>query len=233
MKKDSISKKIIKELLIKDISKYILNIELDEIVFLENEYQRVESRRADIVVKVQDKYILHLELQSSYDSKMAYRMLRYYLDIKEFTNLPIKQYLINLSSKNIANSLDEDEIRYRFEKINIKDLDCETFLKTNSPDAIVLAILCDFKDKRPIEVTKNIWKFLDKLAYRLFDENWMIDDHYGGELKDNDYFGFEKDGVYLMIVMAKERAHIIIIGLPDNKEVKEFLFENYSFEPAE
>ena len=61
----------------------------------------------------------------------------------------------------------------------------------------------------------------------------MIDDHYRGELKDNDYFGFEKDGVYLIIVMTKERAHIIILGLPNNKEVKEFLFENYSFEPAE
>lgn len=84
-----------------------------------------------------------------------------------------------------------------------------------------------------IEVTKNIWKFLDKLAYRLFDENWMIDDHYGGELKDNDYFSFEKDGVYLMIVMTKERANIIILGLPNNKEVKEFLLEDYSFEPAE
>ena len=82
-----------------------------------------------------------------------------------------------------------------------------------------------------IEVTKNIWKFLDKLTYRLFDENWMIDDHYRGEFKDNDYFSFEKDGVYLIIVMTKERAHIIIVGLPNNKEVKEFLFENYSFEP--
>jgi len=49
----------------------------------------------------------------------------------------------------------------------------------------------------------------------------------------NDYFSFEKDGVYLIIVMTKERAHIIILGLPNNKEVKEFLFENYSFEPAE
>ena len=84
-----------------------------------------------------------------------------------------------------------------------------------------------------IEVTKGIWKTLDELANRLYDENWMIDDHYRGELKDNDYFSFEKDGVCLMIVMTKERAHIIILGLPNNKEVREFLFENYSFEPAE
>ncbi len=93
------------------------------------------------------------------------------------------------------------------------------------------------KDKKSefyaqIEVTENIWKFLDKLAYRLFDENWMIDDHYRGELKNNDYFSFEKDGIHLIIVMTEKQAHIIVLGLPDNKEVKEFLFENYSFEVA-
>ena len=87
-----------------------------------------------------------------------------------------------------------------------------------------------------IEVTKNIWKFLDKLAYKLYNENWMIDDHYQtlwDKKNINDYFSFEKDGVYLIIIMTETRANIIIIGLPENKEVRKFLFENYSFEPAE
>ena len=90
MKKDTISKKLIKTLLVKDISKYILGIELDEFEFLDKEFERIESRRADIVLNVKNEYILHIELQSSYDAKMAYRMLRYYLDIREITNLPIK-----------------------------------------------------------------------------------------------------------------------------------------------
>ena len=84
-----------------------------------------------------------------------------------------------------------------------------------------------------IEVTKNIWKFLDKLAYKLYTKNWMIDEHYRGELKCNDYFSFEENGIHLMIVMLKERAHIIILGSPNNKNVKEFIFENYSFEPVD
>lgn len=87
-----------------------------------------------------------------------------------------------------------------------------------------------------IEVTKNIWKFLGELAYRLYDENYMIDDHYQ-ILKDkkefNDYFSFEKDGVYLIIVMTEKRAHVIVMGLPNNKEVKKFLFEHYSLELSE
>ena len=44
-----------------------------------------------------------------------------------------------------------------------------------------------------IEVTKDIWKFLGDLAYRLYDENWMIDDRYQtlwDKKNINDYFSF-------------------------------------------
>jgi predicted transposase YdaD len=163
MKKDTISKELIKRLIVKDISKYILGIELEEFEFIDKEFERIESRRADIVLNVKDEYILHIELQSSYDSKMAYRMLRYYLDIREITKLPIKQYLINLSNQNMKNYIKESKIEYSFEYINIKELDCNYFLNTDSPDAIVLAILCDFKDKKPIEISKNILLKLHQL----------------------------------------------------------------------
>jgi predicted transposase YdaD len=156
MRKDTISKELIKKLIIKDISKYILGIELDEFEFLDKEFERIESRRADIVLNVKNEYILHIELQSSYDSKMSFRMLRYWLDINEITKLPIKQYLINLSNTSMRNYLKKDSVDYSFEVVNIKEIDCNYFLNTNSPDAIVLAILCDFKGKKPIEVSKNI-----------------------------------------------------------------------------
>ncbi|MDP3733616.1 MAG: hypothetical protein Q8R37_00130 [Nanoarchaeota archaeon] len=81
-----------------------------------------------------------------------------------------------------------------------------------------------------IEITKNIWKFLDTLADTLFNENWMIDDHYRGKLKNNDFFSYKKDKIYLMIIITEKRANIIILGLPDSKKVKEFLCKNYSFE---
>ncbi len=81
-----------------------------------------------------------------------------------------------------------------------------------------------------IEISKDIWKTLDELANRLYGENWMIDDHYRGEIKDNDYFGFTKGGIYLGIVMTKNRAHIIILGSANlQKEIKDFIFKSYSF----
>ena len=172
MKKDTITKELIKKIIIKDISKYILGITLDDIEFLNEEYQRVESRRADIVVKVQNEYILHLELQSSYDSKMAYRMCRYWLDIREVTNLPIKQYLINFSNKNMKNYI--EEFGYNFNIVNIKDIDCEILFNTDSPDAVVLSILCDFRDKNPIDFTTNVVVKLKKLLQNEEFEKYML-----------------------------------------------------------
>jgi predicted transposase/invertase (TIGR01784 family) len=167
VQKDIISKQIIKKLLIKDIAKYILNKNIGEdFIFLDKEFERIESRRADIVVKVNSSYILHLEIQSSYDNKMAYRMLRYFLDIREITPLPIEQYLINLSLNNIPSSI--KEFKYSYKTINIKELDCNYFLNQNTPEAIVIAILCDFKGKEPSFI---INKILTKLKSLSKDEN--------------------------------------------------------------
>jgi len=80
-----------------------------------------------------------------------------------------------------------------------------------------------------IESTPSFWKFIDKIAYLIYDENDMIDDHYRGEFKDNDYFSFKKNGVIMLIIMTKKRIHVSIFGYSNNKEIKEVLFKEYSF----
>jgi len=45
MSKDIVSKEIVKKLVI-DIAKYILNIEINDLEFIDKELQRVEDRRA-------------------------------------------------------------------------------------------------------------------------------------------------------------------------------------------
>jgi len=83
MKKDIISKEAVKTLVI-DIAKFILKLEIDSLEFLDKEFQRVEDRRADVVACVDDKYILHIEIQNNNDKNMPARMLRYLLDIKAY-----------------------------------------------------------------------------------------------------------------------------------------------------
>ena len=163
-KKDIISKEITKTI-IKDISTYILKLDIKEIEYIDKESQRIENREADILAKVNNEYILHLEIQSSYDSFMPYRMLRYFTDIKlnkDFHKYPVKQYLINLSNKNMKNYI--DEFNYKFDIIDLKSLDCNYFMNLDTPDGVVLAILCDFKNQNENFVIENIIKKLHSLV---------------------------------------------------------------------
>lgn len=80
-----------------------------------------------------------------------------------------------------------------------------------------------------IETTEKIWAFLNDLSFLLFDDNSMIAEHYQSGIMDNDYFSFNKNGVYLIIVMTNSRAHLSIIGLQDNQEIKDYVFKHYSF----
>jgi len=57
MKKDIISKELIKKIIV-EIAKYFLKLDIKdkEIKFLDKEFKRVEKREADIVVKVKDEF---------------------------------------------------------------------------------------------------------------------------------------------------------------------------------
>jgi len=164
LKKDIISKDIIKKLLV-DISKYFLKLDLSNksITFLDKELSRIEKREADIVANINDEYILHLEIQNNFDFLMPYRMLRYYTDIafalkKNKKNLPIKQYLIYIGKEEVKFklNLNKDLLQYSYNFIDLKQIDCNLLLNENKPEALILAILCDFKDKSPKDIVSFI-----------------------------------------------------------------------------
>jgi len=172
--KDQVSKEVVETLII-DIAKYILGIEIKKFEFLDKESQRIESRRADVVVKVNDEFILHMEIQNANDKSMPIRMLRYLGDImlknlKNKIDLPIKQYLIYIGKPKLSmkDGITKDGLNYKYNLIDIRKINCETLLKIDNPDALVLAILCDFKDKNKQEVVNTILLKLQEISK---DEN--------------------------------------------------------------
>ena len=160
-KKDIISKEVINTLII-DIAKYIIGIEIKNLTLIDKEFQRVEDRRADVVANVDDEFILHIEIQNQNDKNMPLRMLRYYTDIKYISKLSIKQYLIYIGKEKLSmkDSISDFDINYKYNIIDMKNIDCEEFIKIDTPDSLVLAILCDFKDKKEQEVINYIIKRL-------------------------------------------------------------------------
>jgi len=163
MKKDVVSKEILKDIVI-DVAKYILKLEIKDVEFIDSEKLRVESRRADIVAKIDNNYILHLEIQNNNDYSMPYRMARYYLDIKKDNKLPIKQFVIYIGKEKLymKSNINEENMNYSYNLIDIRNIDCEFLLKEDTPDALVLAVLCDFKDKNPKDVVKYI---IERLSF--------------------------------------------------------------------
>jgi len=169
MKKDITTKDTIKTIT-EDIAKYILELEVSDIEFVDKELQRIEKREADIVAlcKVNGiKAILHLEIQNDNDKSMDKRMLRYYTDIKmRFDSLPIYQYLVYIGKPKLSmqDTIVEECLTFRYNIIDMHSIDCEKFLTMDNPDALVLSILCDFKERDELDVLTYILKRLEELT---------------------------------------------------------------------
>jgi len=159
--KDITSKYILKHIVL-DVAQYLLDMKLDNAEFLETQTQRVEERRADLVVKAVQKdkeFILHIEIQNDNQSHMAVRMLRYYTDIAlSWPGYDVVQYLIYIGKKplSMASGIDRKNHLYQYHTIDMHHIDCSIFLEQNHPEAIVLAILCDFKNKDRRQVIREI-----------------------------------------------------------------------------
>ena len=160
--KDVVSKSIIKRL-VKDIALHLLDQVVEVVDILNTEQQRIEERRADLVARVRnavgDDFILHIEIQNDNHTQMALRMLRYYVDIQAvYPHDLIQQYVIYIGKNNLTmqDHIQHPDWRYQYHLLDIKHFDCELFLQQDSPDAWVLAVLCDFQGKSSREVVHCI-----------------------------------------------------------------------------
>ncbi|RLA73117.1 MAG: hypothetical protein DRG78_22960 [Epsilonproteobacteria bacterium] len=169
MKKDIITKEAITAIT-EDIAFYLLDLTITNIEFVDKELKRVEKREADIVAKCQMdgvEQILHLEIQNSNDKTMPRRMLRYYNDIKmEFEHLEVSQYIIYIGKAKLSMSdgVVDTKLNYSYIIIDMHTIDCKELIALDTPDALVLSILCDFKGKDELEILLHITKRLSELT---------------------------------------------------------------------
>lgn len=170
--KDIISKRILKHL-VRDFAVHLFGLPVTEVELLDTEQQRVEGRRADLVAKVTlpdgEACLLHIEIQNGNDKLMHGRMLRYLSDIiLAHPGLPVRQYLVYIGRERLtmADGFDMPDFSYRYRIIDLHAVDCEDFLRRDSPDAWVLAVLCDFGTRLPREVIHTI---LIRLKQRFSD----------------------------------------------------------------
>jgi len=184
MKKDITTKEAITAIT-QDIAHHLLDLEVTNIEFVDKELKRIEKREADIVAKCDIdgvEQILHLEIQNNNDNTMAKRMLRYYSDIKSrFDSLEIKQYIIYIGKAKLSMSdrIVDKNLNYHYTIIDMHTIDCDELIRLDTPDALVLSILCDFKGRDELEVLLHITKRLTELTkddeYRLSKYMLMLE----------------------------------------------------------
>lgn len=166
MKKDIITKEILKNIA-KELSKHILKIPIsEEIELIDKEFTRIEKRDADILFK-SDKRIVHIEVQNNNHPSMHKRMLRYYSDIFfEYENYRIDQYMIYIGQAEcrMTSAIKRDKIDYAYGIIDMRTIPCEELLQSSDPSAVALAILCDFERHDKQLMVNTILKKLKKLS---------------------------------------------------------------------
>ena len=150
--KDVISKQIFKRILI-DVATYIFKLELESVELIETEQQRIEDRRADLTARVRDSagksFILHIEIQNNNQKDMPDRMLRYLTDIRlNYPGEDVFQYLLYIgkAALTMPAGIQSAHLIYSYSLIDMHEMDYHFFINENSPDAIVMALLCDIKD---------------------------------------------------------------------------------------
>ena len=171
-KKDIISKHVLKRLAA-DIANILLHLDIDNdsVELLSTEQQRIELRHADLVARVkqrntQKSFILHVEIQNNNDKQMPLRMLRYFTDIQlAYPDERIHQYLVYIGKTvlNMPDYFKAGDFNYRYHILDMHTVDCQLLLAQDTPDALVLAILCDFKERPVQDVVNYIVKRLQQL----------------------------------------------------------------------
>jgi predicted transposase/invertase (TIGR01784 family) len=134
------------------------------------------ERKPDFLKKVRESentrsYILQIEFQSTDEKDMVYRMLEYKSLLLRKFKVDVKQVVLYIGKDNLrkmTSSLETNGLSFTYEIVDIKSFNYEDFLKSDTPEEVILAILCNFRNTSPQKV---IAKVLEKLRELLKGEN--------------------------------------------------------------
>ena len=126
--------------------KLLVNKEIKEV--LETSFPKVEERRVDLLTRLEDDTLFHLEIQSINDPLMPKRMLKYAALIYEnYDQFPFQMILyVGDRDIKIASKIKEKNLRYNYEVRDIREFDCSKLIESEDITDNIIAILCNIKD---------------------------------------------------------------------------------------
>ncbi len=106
--------------------------------------------RVDFLARLEDESILHMEFQSFNDTNMPWRMLRYYTAIAEkYKTYNIKQLVVYVGNEKLRmkSSLKIKNLVFKYEILDIRQIDCKILLESQDPVDRIMACLCKVEDE--------------------------------------------------------------------------------------
>lgn len=144
---------------------------------LPDDIQHTKERKPDALKKVTDTtghtYVLHVEFQIADEREMVYRMAEYSIMLMRRYQFPVKQYVIFLRDTEPAmpTDIDTENLQFRFRLIRIAEARYQLFLKAESPEVKMLAILANFGKEDSFEAVKTIVHELQSVTRGDFAES--------------------------------------------------------------
>jgi predicted transposase/invertase (TIGR01784 family) len=118
--------------------------------------QTIVEREADTVLEVEtikgDKFIVHIEWQSTNDSRMHLRMARYDLLLMESYHYDVMGVVVYVGNEKLTmkDGFKSFGSQYTYILKDIREFAPEVFLSSNDPGELVLAILAGWKDGKTV-----------------------------------------------------------------------------------
>ena len=134
---------------------------------LDTSLPEVKDRRVDFLVELEDGKIFHLELQTTNDKNMPFRMLEYYTLISQkYPSKDIVQMVLYVGEKplKMENKIEKENIKFSYLLKDIKEIKCKELLESEDLTYKILAVLCDVEN--PSKYFRELLTELSKLPER-------------------------------------------------------------------
>jgi hypothetical protein len=136
-------------------------LEVDVAQFLNAELPEVRSLRVDLLGEARDGRLFQVELQSTNDTRMAFRMLDYLVTIERGFGRVARQLVLYVGEApmRMTNRIEVGRLSYEFEIVDVRDIDGVPLLDSDSLDENILSILARLPDRR-----MAVRRILEKIA---------------------------------------------------------------------
>ncbi|MBF0405494.1 MAG: hypothetical protein HQL00_16210, partial [Nitrospirae bacterium] len=149
---DKILKEILKDVIDTLIAK-VIGLKIIKSTAIETKLQITNEREADYILLVEmedgSSSLLHIEFQATNYFKMVYREMRYWIYLSEVHEIHPMQYVFYIGNVPLTmkDSISTETMNYKYNLIDMRDVDCEKFLYSDKPEEVIISILCNYQKK--------------------------------------------------------------------------------------